>query len=87
MLKKVAYHPNALLSTKRNIRLGLVARTKIVLALEKGVLNTKTIVEETRLTYYSVKYHLHLLKTERIISHRGKPRSWELTGVGQQKLG
>jgi predicted transcriptional regulator len=83
---KGAYHPNAFLSAKRNIRPGLIARTKIVLLLEKGVLDTKAIVQETKLSYSSVRYHLHLLETERIISRRGKPYSWELTGVGQQRL-
>jgi len=84
---KGAYHPNAFLSDRRNIRPGLVARTKIVLLLEKGALNTRALVEQTRLSYSSVWYHLRLLETERIISHKGnKPFSWELTGIGQQRL-
>ena len=84
---KEAYHPNAFLSAKRNIRPGLVARTKIVFLLEKGALNTKALVQQTRLSYSSVRYHLHLLETEKIVSHKGnKPYSWELTGVGQQRL-
>jgi len=84
---KGAYHPNAFLSTRRNIRPGLVARTKIVLLLEKGALNTKDLVQQTRSSYSSVRYHLRLLETERIISRKGnKPYSWELTGVGQQRL-
>jgi len=84
---KGAYHPNAFLSDRRNIRPGLVARTKIVLLLEKGTLNTKALVQQTRLSYSSVRYHLRLLETERIISHKGnKPFSWELTGIGQQRL-
>jgi len=84
---KEAYHPNAFLSARRNIRPGLVARTRIVLLLEKGALNTKVLVEQTRLSYSSVRYHLRLLEIEKIISRKGnKPYSWELTGVGQQKL-
>mgnify|MGYP001097660788 CR=1 FL=1 len=84
---KGAYHPNAFLSARRNIRPGLVARTKIVLLLEKGNLNTKALVQQTRLSYSSVRYHLRLLETEKIVSHRGnKPYSWKLTGVGQQTL-
>jgi predicted transcriptional regulator len=86
MLKGV-YHPNAFLSARRNIRPGLVARTKIVLLLEKETLNTKALVQQTRLSYSSVRYHLRLLETEKIILHKGnKPYSWELTGVGQQRL-
>jgi predicted transcriptional regulator len=84
---KGAYHPNAFLSARRNIRPGLVARTKIVLLLEKGTLNTRALVEQTRLSYSSVRYHLRLLEIENIILHKGnKPYSWELTGVGQQRL-
>jgi predicted transcriptional regulator len=84
---KGVYHPNAFLSAKRNIRPGLVARTKIVLLLEKESLNTKALVQQTRLSYSSVRYHLRLLEAEKIISHKGnKPYSWELTGVGQQRL-
>jgi predicted transcriptional regulator len=84
---KGAYHPNAFLSTRRNIRPGLVARTKIVLLLEKGTLNAKALVQQTRLSYSSVRYHLRLLETEKTIMHKGdKPYSWQLTGVGQQRL-
>jgi len=84
---KGTYHPKAFLSTRRNIRPGLVARTKIVMLLERGILNTKTLVEQTKLSYSSVRYHLHLLEIEKIILHKGdKSYSWELTGVGQQRL-
>jgi len=84
---KGIYHPKAFLSARRNIRPGLVARTKIVLLLEKGALNTKLLVQQTGLSYSSVQYHLHLLEVENIISHKGrKPYSWELTGIGQQRL-
>ena len=84
---KGTYHPKAFLSARRNIRPGLVARTKIVLLLEKGALNTKLLVQQTGLSYSSVQYHLHLLEVEKIISHKGrKPYSWELTGIGQQRL-
>lgn len=84
---KGAYHPNAFLSVRRNIRPGLAARTKIVLLLEKGTLNTKALVEQTKLSYSSVRYHLRLLEAEKIILHKGdRPYSWELTGTGQQRL-
>jgi predicted transcriptional regulator len=84
---KGTYHPKAFLSIRRNIRPGLIARTKIVLLLEKETLNTEAIVEQTRLSYSSVRYHLRLLEVEKIILHKGnRPYSWELTGVGQQRL-
>jgi predicted ArsR family transcriptional regulator len=84
---KEAYHPTAFLSIRRNIRPGLVARTKIVLLLEKGSLDAKNLTQQTKLSYSAVRYHLHLLETEKIASRKGsKPYSWELTGVGQQRL-
>ena len=84
---KGVYHPNAFLSARRNIRPGLVARTKIALLLERESLNTRALVEQTKLSYSSVRYHLHLLENEKIVSRRGdRPSSWELTGVGQQRL-
>lgn len=83
---KTAYHPNASLTKKRNIRPGLVARTKIVQVLEKGAIDTKNIIETTRLSHSQVAYHLHLLRIEKIVSHRKKPCTWELSGVGQQRL-
>jgi len=84
---KEAHHPNAFLSAKRNIRPGLIARTKIVLLLEKEALNTKVLVEQSKLSYSSIRYHLRLLEAEKIILHKGdKPYFWELTGAGQQRL-
>jgi len=84
---KIAHHPKAFLSLKRNVRPGLLARTKIVLILEKKASNTKSITQETGLSYASVLHHLHLLEAENILTRKGK-RSyvWELTGAGQQRL-
>jgi len=84
---KVAYHPKAFLSLKRNVKPGLLARTKIVLILEKKASNAKSIMQETGLSYASVLHHLHLLEAENILTRKGK-RSyvWELTGAGQQRL-
>jgi len=84
---KVAYHPKAFLSLKRNVKPGLLARTKIVLILEKKASNAKSITEEIGLSYASVLHHLHLLEAENIITHKGrKSYIWELTGAGQQRL-
>jgi len=84
---KVAYHPKAFLSLKRNVKPGLLARTKIVLILEKKVSNAKSIMEETGLSYASVLHHLHLLEAENILTRKGKrSQVWELTGAGQQRL-
>ena len=84
---KIAHHPNAFLTLKRNIQPGLSARTKLIHVLEKRICDAKTVSRETELSYKAVLYHLHLLEAENIISRRGKRAYlWQLTGVGQQKL-
>jgi predicted ArsR family transcriptional regulator len=84
---KESYHPKAFLSLTRNVHLGLVARTKIVLLLEKGRATTRALAEKIGLSYSAVLHHLHLLETENIIERKGtKPFLWNLTGAGQQRL-
>jgi len=84
---KITHHPKAFLTLKRNVRQGLLARTKIVLILEKKASNTKGIMQETGLSYASVLHHLRLLEAENILTRKGKkPYFWELTGAGQQRL-
>ena len=84
---KIAHHPKAFLTQKRNIQPGLLSRTKIISVLEKRIFDTKTISRETELSYKTVIYHLHLLEAENILSHKGRRTYlWQLTGVGQQRL-
>jgi predicted transcriptional regulator len=84
---KIAHHPKAFLTQKRNIQPGLLSRTKIISVLEKRIFDTKTISRETELSYKTVLYHLHLLEAENILSHKGRRTYiWQLTGVGQQRL-
>jgi predicted ArsR family transcriptional regulator len=65
----------------------LVARTKIVLLLEKGEFTARTLAEKIGMSYSAVLHHLHLLETEKIIGRKGsKPFLWGLTGAGQQRL-
>jgi len=86
MLKAI-FHPKAFLSTKRNVRLGLTARTQIIQALEKAALNASSVSNATGLNYRVVLHHLWLLEAEKVVSRKGhKPFLWELTGVGQQRL-
>ena len=84
---KVDHHPKAFLTLKRNVQRGLLARTRMILVLEKEVSNAKKLAQETGLSYASVLYHLHLLEAEDILTRKGK-RSylWKLTGAGQQRL-
>ncbi|UCC33493.1 MAG: hypothetical protein JSW53_00325 [Candidatus Bathyarchaeota archaeon] len=82
-----AYHPKAFLSLKRNIRPGLIARTQIILQLEKNTPSARAIAQDAKLSYAATLHHIRLLEAENILVRRGKkPFRWELTGVGQQRL-
>ena len=84
---KIAYHPKAFLTLKRNVQPGLSTRTQIISVLEKRACDAKKISKETGLSYKSVLYHLHLLDSENILNRRGRrPYVWNLTGAGQQRL-
>jgi len=85
---KVAYNPNAFLAQKRNVRLGLVARTKILQVIEKQAFSIKDIRQECGLRYAVVLYHLRLLEEEKIVQRGGgkRPYFWGLTGTGQKRL-
>jgi len=84
---KIANHPKAFLTLKRNVQPGLSARTQIISVLEKRTCDAKKVSHETGLSYAVVLYHLHLLEAENILNRKGK-RSyvWHLTGAGQQLL-
>ena len=85
---KGTYNPNAFLAQKRNVRLGLVARTKILQAIEKQAFSIKDIRQASGLKYAVVLYHLRLLEEEKIVQRRGgkRPYFWGLTGTGQKRL-
>ncbi len=81
-------HPNAWLSKRRNMKLGLISRTKILNALEKGDKSMREISEEIKISYARVLHHLHLLEAERFVERHGekKPFRWKVTKIGQQRL-
>jgi predicted transcriptional regulator len=84
---KGAYHPKAFLSNTRNVKQGLVTRTRIASALDKQPCTAKIIGEETGTSYSSIMHHLHLMESECIVKRSNtKPYVWELTGAGQKKL-
>jgi len=85
---KVAYNPNAYLTQRRNVKLGLVARSKILQVVEKQTVPISAIREMTGLKYAVVLYHLRLLEDEKLVQRQGrkKPYTWTLTGVGQKRL-
>ena len=85
---KRVFHPRAFLSRKRNVRLGLMTRTRILQVLEKQESDVKGVVNSSGLHYNVVVHHLRLLEAERVVFRKGdkRPFVWELTGVGQQRL-
>ena len=88
MPKTLTLHPKAYLTSKRNVRAGLVARTKILHVLEKGRNTTSNIAKESTLSYDGVAYHLKAMKRDRLVEKDPKRRgfTWGLTPYGQQKL-
>jgi len=84
----MSYHPKAYLTHKRNVRPGLVARTKILTALEEHPgLTVAQLAELTGLSPSSVRLHLASLRREGVVNRRGKrPYAWFLTGRGQARL-
>jgi DNA-binding transcriptional ArsR family regulator len=80
-------HPNAYLSNIKNVKRGLIARTKILDVLEKTSGDSKAIGNEAALPYGVVMHHLKLLGKEGIVHRKGiKPCIWTITGVGQKRL-
>jgi len=84
---KETYHPNAYLTSLRNIRLGLRARTKILNVLEERSSDAKTVAKTADMHYGVVMHHLKLLQSEGIVRREGRKSStWSLTGIGQKRL-
>ncbi|MGB9841115.1 MAG: winged helix-turn-helix domain-containing protein [Candidatus Bathyarchaeales archaeon] len=84
---KEAFHPNAYLQLVKNVKSGLIARTKILSALEHQTSDTSSIAKGLRLSYGAVMHHLRLLEKEGIVNRKGKrPTLWMLTGRGQKRL-
>ena len=88
MAKPLTLHPKAYLTSKRNVRAGLVSRTKILLALERGRKRAGDIAKEATLSYECVAYHLKAMKKDRLVDKvtKTRPFAWGLTPFGQQKL-
>jgi DNA-binding transcriptional ArsR family regulator len=83
-----SWHPNACLRNTRNVRSGLVTRTKILTVLEKQSLTASKIAQTSNLSYGVVMHHLRLLKNEGTVERKGIKRYvWLSTGLGQKRLG
>ncbi|MGB9915278.1 MAG: ArsR family transcriptional regulator [Candidatus Bathyarchaeales archaeon] len=84
---KEAFHPNAYLQHVKNVRSGLIARTKILNSLEHQSADTLSIAKELRSSYGAVMHHLRLLEKEGIVNRKGKrPTLWAPSGLGQKRL-
>jgi len=81
-------HPKAYLKSKRNVRAGLISRTRILSALDKNAKPAAEISRETSLSYKCVLYHLLSMRKDRLVERLTitKPFTWTLTPYGQQKL-
>jgi len=88
MSKTLTLHPKAYLTSKRNVKAGLISRTKILLALERGQKAASEVAREAALSYDCVAYHLHAMKKDRLVDKvtKARPFTWGLTPFGQQKL-
>jgi predicted transcriptional regulator len=88
MARTLAPHPKAYLTSKRNVKAGLISRTKMLLALEKGRKSASEIAKEAALSYACVAYHLKAMKRDRLVDKltKTRPFTWGLTPFGQQKL-
>lgn len=88
MSRQGALHPKAYLTSKRNVKAGLISRSKILRALDEKAQSAAEISRDTSLSYECVSYHLMSLKKDRLVQRltRAKPFTWGLTPFGQQKL-
>ena len=84
---KFSYHPKAFLLERKNVKKGLITRTKIITNLEQSPSAAKRISEKIGISYSCVLHHLHYMENEKIIIRKSrKPFIWKLTGSGQKQL-
>jgi DNA-binding transcriptional ArsR family regulator len=88
MNRRLDIHPKAFLISKRNVKTGLVSRSKILHALEREGRSASEIARDTSLSYECVAYHLMIMRKDRLVERlsRTKPFTWGLTPYGQQEL-
>ncbi len=86
-MKSQPIHPKAFLTRRRNVKVGVRARSLILSSLEGGPKKTREICRETGFSYLKVAYHLKSLLRERFLeSGRKRPYVWTITEYGQQTL-
>ena len=85
---KLEMHPKAYLTTKRNVKAGLRARSKILFVLEETKKPAPEVAKSSGLRYNCVTYHLRSMMKERIVERsKQRPYIWAITRFGQQRLG
>jgi len=83
-----AIHSRAFLRSVRNVRKGLLTRSKIVELLSEKAYTMSQLAEEIGLSESSIRRHLNNMLAEGIvekIKYRGKTL-WRLSGYGQLAL-
>jgi predicted transcriptional regulator len=87
-MPRSVHNPKAYLTTVRNVRAGLVARTKVLASMEQEAKTITEISHRSSISYACAAHHLRLLMKERVVTRSGKKRGyvWTLTAYGQQRL-
>ena len=83
-MSEANYEALAFLRTIKNVKKGLITRSKIIRILKTRSSTTKEIANEVNLSYSTVRRHLKLMEKEGIVIRIY--RKWKLTGKGQQDL-
>jgi len=85
---KLEMHPKAHLTTKRNVKAGLRARSRILFVLEEMKKPASEVAKASGLGYDCATYHLRSMMKERIVERsKQRPYIWAITRFGQQRLG
>jgi len=87
-MPKGEYHPNAFLRKIRNVRAGLITRTKIIYTIRDGGLSAGDTAKLVGMSYSNVLHHLRLMEEEATVERKkgSRPFPWRSTGKGQQQL-
>ncbi|MCS7385975.1 MAG: winged helix-turn-helix domain-containing protein [archaeon GB-1867-005] len=78
------YEALAFLRSIKNVRKGLLTRSKIIRLLKTRAATTKELAGNVKLSYSTVRRHLKMMEKEGIVIK--VYRKWKLTGKGQQDL-
>ena len=83
-MNKKIYESLAFLRTIRNVRKGLITRSKIINILKNNKFSAKEIAEKINMSYSAIRRQLKLMEREKIVRKIG--RKWSLTGYGQKEI-